>query len=263
MEFFETAERKRRWNVWDDIPWEKLDSAKNDELDAIRLETNCGVELYLPDYTSQGFNYSREIFGQAWFAANWCYEESKHALVFREYLIRSGLRTEEEYLDFEEKVLAMHWTTPADGMRQTAIYAAFQELATYHIYHQQYLKAVRDDNEVLQRILRLVGRDEAAHCGFYRKIVQFELEEDPAGTLADIAHVVSNFQMPGADLIPDYKQRMTTEGAGLTREQFMLHIMFPSLKHFGVTRADLARARQEQRGRAEATINPAIAEPAA
>jgi len=48
MEFFEIAERKRRWNLWDDIPWDRLDPSRNNEADAIRLETFCGVELYVP-----------------------------------------------------------------------------------------------------------------------------------------------------------------------------------------------------------------------
>ena len=59
MEFFEIAEKKRRWNIWDDIPWEKLKPELNDEADAIRVETFCGVELYVPDYTAHGFNMSR------------------------------------------------------------------------------------------------------------------------------------------------------------------------------------------------------------
>lgn len=249
MDFFEVAERKRRWNIWDDIPWEKLDPELNCEADAVRIETFCGVELYVPDYTVQGFNSSREIFGQAWFAANWGYEESKHALAFREYLVRSGLRTETEYLDYEDEILAKRWISPADSMRQTAIYGAFQEIATYHIYHQQYLRAVRTGNEVLQKILHFVSRDEAAHCGFYRRVVALDMEDDPEGTLEDLAHIVSTFQMPGAALIPDYEQRVLTEGVGLTREQFMLHAIFPTLRAFGTTRADLAKIRRRQRDR--------------
>lgn len=90
MRFFEVAERKRRWNIWDDIPWEKLNPELNEEADAVRIESFCGVELYVPDYTAHGLNLMRDDFGYAWFAANWGYEESKHALVFREFLTRSG-----------------------------------------------------------------------------------------------------------------------------------------------------------------------------
>jgi len=36
-EYFEVAERKRRWNVFDDIPWDELDAARNSERKATRI----------------------------------------------------------------------------------------------------------------------------------------------------------------------------------------------------------------------------------
>ena len=54
--------------------------------------------MYLPDYVSQGINLLRQNFGAAWFAANWGYEESKHALTLRHWLIKSGHRTEDQML---------------------------------------------------------------------------------------------------------------------------------------------------------------------
>ena len=35
LDFFEVAERKRRWNVFDDIPWDRLDTSKNTERTAL------------------------------------------------------------------------------------------------------------------------------------------------------------------------------------------------------------------------------------
>lgn len=264
MEFFEVAERKRRWNIWDDVSWEKLDPKFNNEEDAVRIESYCGVELYVPDYTASGLLHGRDVFGEAWFAANWGYEESKHALVYREYLIRSGLRTEEQYLEYEEKIQSKTWVNPATSMREVAMYGALQELATYHIYHNQYLKAVRDGNEVLKQVLHLVARDEAAHCGFYRKVVAYDLEEDPEGAMVDLAKVVSNFEMPGAALIPDYEKRVAVEGVGLTREQFMQKALFPTLKRFGVSRNDIVQVNRRERDRhtanGDATRIPVAAE---
>src|SRR5207302_854387 len=96
MEFFEKAERNRRWSVFNDIPWDALSPEKNDEGAALLAETFLGVEMYLPDYVSKGINAVRETFGQAWFNANWGYEESKHGFALREYLVRSGQRTQEQ-----------------------------------------------------------------------------------------------------------------------------------------------------------------------
>src|SRR6476646_10133680 len=96
MTFFEHAEKSRRWSVFDDIPWEKATESPHDEQLALCAETFCGVEMYLPDYVAGGINIVRESFGQAWFQANWAYEESKHALSLTEYLLRSGKRTDEQ-----------------------------------------------------------------------------------------------------------------------------------------------------------------------
>src|SRR5262249_50074975 len=51
-DFFDRAERKRRWSIADDIPWDQC----NPHLDpavAHVVESFCAVELYLPDYTSK------------------------------------------------------------------------------------------------------------------------------------------------------------------------------------------------------------------
>ncbi|HEV2169319.1 MAG TPA: hypothetical protein VGR40_00150, partial [Candidatus Binatus sp.] len=100
MEFFETAERKRRWNIFEDIPWDKLSPDTNSEERAVRIETYCSEEMYLPDYTAAGNEMLRGMFGLAWFQNAWSYEESRHGLVFREYLIRSGLRTQAQFDKF-------------------------------------------------------------------------------------------------------------------------------------------------------------------
>lgn len=241
-EFFDTGERKRRWNPFNDIPWEKLNPALNSEDDAICLETFCGVELYVPDYTENGFRLTRDLFGAAWFEATWGYEESKHALTYREYLIRSGLRTEEQYNAFEDKIFGKVWKLPFQTRRQMNCYGALQESATYLIYATQREKAKRNGNEVLEKIYFLISRDEAAHRGFYQRILQFELEEDREGALADLANVVFNFQMPGVGLIPEYDERLKVLGVGISPQYFLQHGVFPLLKAVGTDRAELTKA---------------------
>ncbi len=67
LEFFVSAERKRCWHIFDDIPWESLDSSKNDERKVICIETLCAEEFYLPDYSANGIDLTRSMFGAAWF----------------------------------------------------------------------------------------------------------------------------------------------------------------------------------------------------
>lgn len=259
MEFFEQAERKRRWNLWDDIAWEHLEGREpqpDDEDTGVIVESFCGVELYVPDYTLNGFNLTREIFGHAWFQACWGYEESKHALVFREYLTRSGLRTEAEYADYEAKIMAKTWTLPFETRRQMSCYGALQEIATYLIYSRQRQK-YRDRNDpVLERIFFLVARDEAAHAGFYRRALEFAMEEDRQGTLADLARVVARFEMPGVRLLPDFDARLAVEGVGIPSKVFFSHGLLPTLRGLGVTRPELVGALRDQRRRPALHVTP-------
>ena len=241
MEFFDVAERKRRWHPLNDIPWEKLSPSKNTEEKAICAETFCGVELYVPDYTANGFNLTRPIFGHAWFQANWGYEESKHGLTFREYLIRSGLRTEKQYAEFEEQIFAKVWNLPFHTRRQMTCYGALQESATFLIYRAQLEKARQEGDEVLEKIYFYVSRDEAAHMGFYIQVLQLEMEEEREETLADLAHVIYHFQMPGVGLIPEYEQRLGVDGVGISSQQFLQRGIFPLLKAAGTSRQELVR----------------------
>ncbi len=249
MEFFAIAKRTRRWSIFDDIPWDNVDPGLNTEEQAICLETFCGVEMYVPDYTSNGFNLTRPIFGQAWFQACWGYEESKHALVFREYLLRSGMRTQEQYAEFEAKVFSKRWTLPFQTRRQMTCYGALQEMATHLIYATQREKCERSQNRVLGKIFSLVGTDEAAHYGFYKKVLKLELDEDRQGTLEDLALVLFNFRMPGVDLIPEYDGRLGIEGVGLSTRTFLKSCVFPTLRSLGTSRVELIKALREKKQR--------------
>src|SRR5579871_3903344 len=96
LDFLETAEHKRHWSIFNDIPWDKLDGSKTTESVGHCVELFCTEELYVPDYSSAGLDLSRSVFGMAWFQTRWAFEESRHGLVFREYLTRSGLRSPAE-----------------------------------------------------------------------------------------------------------------------------------------------------------------------
>jgi hypothetical protein len=45
--------KKRRWNIFDDIPWDKLDITHTRDATAQRIELYCSEELYIPDYASR------------------------------------------------------------------------------------------------------------------------------------------------------------------------------------------------------------------
>ena len=169
--FFQKAERERRWNPFDDIPWDKVNKDASEEL-ALCAETFCGVEMYLPDYVAGGLNVVRKCFGQAWFQANWAYEESKHALVLTEYLLRSGKRTDEQMVDFQNRIFDKTWERPFDTARMMTLYGVIQEMATFVIYLKQRDRALAEKCEALHKIYDFIARDEIAHCRFYQGVVK-------------------------------------------------------------------------------------------
>lgn len=247
LEFCEVAERKRHWDIFNNVPWDQLDDSFNSERIATQLETYCAEEFYLPDYTAGGIQLTRSIFGAAWFQARWSYEESKHGLVFREYLIRSGMRSKQEFAQFEDAVFSVKWKPPFTTRRQMSCYGALQEAATYLAYKARKDEATRGGDKVLEAIFTLVSRDEAAHAGFYRAMAQMELEADRAGTIADLALVVARFQMPGVGLIPHYQERLRSSGAGISTRHFVQHALLPFLKILGTSRAELRAAHRDRK----------------
>jgi acyl-[acyl-carrier protein] desaturase len=242
LDFLETAEKKRRWNIFDDIPWDSLDPTKTTDPTAQRIELFCSEELYLPDYSSNGLAMLRSKFALAWFQACWAFEESRHGLVFREYLTRSGQRSAAELETLESTIAAKTWKLPYETPRLMACYGALQEGATYAAYRAQKDKARSEGDPVLEAIFHFVGRDEAAHAGFYRAIVGLELCRDRTGAVADLAHVLSSFKMPGDGLIPNYRERLRTTGAGISPRTFLDQVVSPLLKSLQISRPEFKQA---------------------
>jgi acyl-[acyl-carrier-protein] desaturase len=242
LDFLETAEKKRCWNIFNDFPWEALETATSTEASAQYLEIFCAEELYVPDYSAKGLELVRSRFGMAWFQTCWAFEEAKHGLVFREYLIRSGLRSETEIEALEASVFAKAWTLPFETPRQMACYGALQEGATYVAYKLQKDKARCAGDRVLEAIFHLVGRDEAAHGGFYRAMMELELSENRPATIADLATVLCNFKMPGDGLIPNYRERLRASGAGISSRAFVERVVRPLLITLQISRDEFKQA---------------------
>jgi acyl-[acyl-carrier-protein] desaturase len=248
LTFFEKAERERRWNVFEDVPWNRINKDASEHL-ALCAETFASVEMYLPDYVAGGINIVRSYFGQAWFQANWAYEESKHALTLNEYLVRSGKRTQEQVFDHQNQIFAKEWKLPFDTARQMTFYGCVQEMATFVIYVKHRERAAAENDECLRTIYDFIARDEIAHCRFYQSVIKILLDEDREGTLSDMAHVFANFQMPGVGIVPEYDERiLKMREAGIDRSVFIQKVYLPILKYLGVTRHDMLAAQRKAIG---------------
>ena len=128
-DFFDMAERRRRWSIRDDIPWDQCNPRLDPALADV-VESFCAVELYLPDYSAKILPVVRSSQGRAWFYANWGYEESKHSLVLGDWLLKSGNRTDEQMADLEARLFQHEWNLPHDSALGMLVYAMVQERAT-------------------------------------------------------------------------------------------------------------------------------------
>ena len=248
-DFFDAAERKRRWNIREDVPWDEC----NPNLDpaiADVVETFCCVELYLPDYVSKVLPVVRQSKGRMWFYANWGYEESKHSLVLADWLLRSGNRTDEQMIDTEKKVFEREWNLPHGNALGMLAYAMVQEHATFINYKN--LKArvqAKGGDPALEKILSLVTIDEAAHYGLFKSFFELFMQVDRDLAIAALRPVLNQFQMPAIhDLLDESAKRI----AGIRAlEVFNEEIFFRDVySHFmnvlGISRAEMRGPKQKK-----------------
>jgi acyl-[acyl-carrier-protein] desaturase len=241
-DYFDRAEKKRRWSMRDDIPWEQCNPGLAPAIADV-VETFCAVELYLPDYLSKLIPQVRAVRGRAWMLANWGYEESKHSMVLGDWLLRSGMRSEEQMADMEGRVFSYEWQLPHDNGRAMVCYTMVQELATW-LHYVNLRKVVGEGGDpALYKLLNLVAIDERAHYDFFKRLVQIYLEDDRAGTLEQLRRVLNYFAMPAVHLLADSRKRME-EVKSLRIFDYDIYyyqVFEPIVQALGLTKADLRR----------------------
>jgi len=254
-DFFDKAERKRRWCIQTDIPW----NACNKQLDpaiADIVESFCVVELYLPDYLRSAIPKSRPSRARSWFYANWGYEESKHSLALGDWLVRSGMRTESQIADIASKTFQFPWQVPHESVVAMVAYTMVQERATALTYRNLRLR-VQDDlgDPALEHLLMLLAVDEQSHYGFFRDFTQLFLERDRDGSLEHLRRVMHNFDMPALHLLADSSQRVAQikEFKIFDEEQYFREVYFPILESLGVQRSEM-KSPITQRKSAPSTV---------
>jgi acyl-[acyl-carrier-protein] desaturase len=242
-EYFDMAERKRRWSITDDIPWNQANRALNPAFADI-IETFCAVELYLPDYLAKLIPQVRANRGRAWMLANWGYEECKHSMAFEDWLLHAGMRSESQVADMHADVFSKEWDLPYDNARAMVIYTTFQELAT-QIHYSRMREAIAREGgcPALDKALLLVAKDEAAHADFFRKLVGIYLQYDRAATLEQIRVVVNTFKMPATHLLTDSAKRQNAvkKMRIFDEDIFISKVYEPILQRLGVSKKELRR----------------------
>jgi len=247
-EFFDRGERKRRWSLETDIPWDRCNRSLNPAIADV-VQTFCAVELYLPDYLGKLIGQVRANRGRAWLLATWGYEESKHSMALEDWLLKSGMRSDEQVADMHAEVFSHEWHLPYDNARGMLIYTVFQELAT-RIHYVRLADAVRREGgcPALEKVLSLIAIDEAAHADFFRRLAAVYLEYDREGTLEQMRRVVNTFRMPAVHMLTDGMQRakQVQELNVFSEEIFMQEVYEPVVARLGVAKSELRRkARRE------------------
>lgn len=243
-EFFDRAEKKRRWSLTDDIPWDQV-NRNIDPAIADVIESFCAVELYLPDYIAKALPMIRANKGWAWFHANWGYEESKHSLALGDWLLRSGTRSEEQMTDMEDRVFAHEWQLPHDSPIGMLVYAMVQELATFIHYRNLRQRVDECGDPALSRLLGLIAVDERAHHSFYRSVVQIFLKMDRRETLEQLRRVLLTFAMPAVHMLAESRRRVEAiKNLNVFSEDMFLHEVYqPILTVLGISHRELRSDR--------------------
>jgi acyl-[acyl-carrier-protein] desaturase len=248
-DFFEMAERKRRWSLPNDIPWDQCNKKLNPVIADV-VESFCAVELYLPDYMGKLVPLSRASRGRSWFYFNWGYEESKHSLALGDWLLRSGMRTEEQMADMENMVFEREWNLPRDNSVGMFAYAMVQELATWLNYRNLRRSAIEFGGDpALEQLLMFVQVDERAHHTFFLDCVKLFLKHDREGTLEQLRAVMNAFHMPAIHELADTSQRVARikELQIFDEDIYFRDVYQPVLTAAGVTWAEMRNRKPKQR----------------
>jgi acyl-[acyl-carrier-protein] desaturase len=248
-DFFDMAERNRRWNLRDDIPWEQANHSLNPAIADI-VESFCAVELYLPDYMAKNLPRMRDKRGRAWFYANWGYEESKHSLALGDWLLHSGSRTESQLGDLEREVFRHEWNLPTDNPLGMVMYGMVQELATWLNYRNLRHKVVElGGDPALCKVLTLIAVDERAHHDFYRRVAMMYLDRDRDEFIEQLRRVIASFAMPALHMLAGSRQRFTVikELAIFNEDIFYRDVVRPLLDKLGIQWSELRQRRPDRK----------------
>ena len=238
-EFFNRAERRRRWSIEKDVPWDQCNPNTAPEIADV-VETFCAVELFLPDYVGKALPLVRGIRGRAWFLAYWGYEESKHSLVLQEWLVRSGHRTWHQIEEASNWAVFNEWNLPQTDIRGMSCYTMCQELATW-LHYRNLRNIIGNTDPALNKILQLVSVDERAHFDFYVQVMKLHLADDRQGTLAQLKDVLNGFAMPATHLMADSAQRQArVRDLNIFNEAlFYSEVLKPIMDALGIEKSEL------------------------
>ena len=162
------------------------------------LVLNLLTEDNLPSYhTEISISMGRDGAWGNWIE-RWTAEEARHAIVIRDYLMATRGVDPYELEDLRMAHMSLGYQTPYENdMLHTIAYVSFQELAT-RISHRNTGKISEDS--IAEGMMQRIALDENLHMLFYRNTLSAALDMEPNAAMRAITDVVTNFDMPGANM---------------------------------------------------------------
>jgi acyl-[acyl-carrier-protein] desaturase len=225
IEYFRKAVKTRNWFPWDDLPLDEMrEHGHKLSPDTITLiESFLGIEDFVGDYVEDAINIVRGDRERRNISLVWGMEEAKHAESWHLVLLHSGVRTEEQIMEYRDKVGQHSWEMAdnhpgLDTPLGTAVYAMFQERATFFNY-DELRKRIRADYGLPEKTTEeerrrskqigaaaafsIVSKDEIAHHAMFLRLVDIYKKYLPTETLDMIFRVLRSFTMPALYLLPN------------------------------------------------------------
>jgi acyl-[acyl-carrier-protein] desaturase len=203
---------QKNWYPHEYVPWSEGRTfagplngdawdAKDSKLTTIAQDSlvlNLMTEDNLPSYhTEIAISMGRDGAWGTWID-RWTAEEGRHSIVIRDYLMVARSVDPYELEDLRMAHMSLGYQTPyPNDMLHTIAYVTFQELAT-RISHRNTGKISSDD--MVESMMQRIALDENLHMLFYRNTISAALELEPDAAMRAITDVVTNFEMPGANM---------------------------------------------------------------
>ena len=170
-EIFKSLEAVR-WNLADDVPWDRFDPALLSDEQALTIKMNAITEWAALPATEMFLRDNRHDSDFSAFMSVWFYEEQKHSLALMEYL----RRFRPELVPREEELHAVRFEFDPAPPLETLMLHFCGEIRLNHWYR---CAAEWHTEPVIKAIYDLIARDEARHGGAYLRYMKQALARDP------------------------------------------------------------------------------------
>ena len=238
---------QKNWYPHEYVPWsEGRDfagplngdawEAKDSRLSSVAQDSlilNLLTEDNLPSYhTEITLSMGRDGAWCNWIE-RWTAEEGRHAIVIRDYLMATRGVDPYELEDLRMAHMSLGYQTPYENdMLHTIAYVSFQELAT-RISHRNTGKI--SDDPIAEGMMQRIALDENLHMIFYRNTLKAALDLEPNAAMRAIADVVTNFDMPGANMPGFGRKAVQIALAGIyDMQQHLEEVIAPVLRAWDV-----------------------------